>query len=174
MHLHQACIGILNQLINLTEVIKEDDFCRPVMALSQSSIGQHLRHTIEFFLCLEHGYTTGYVNYDNRCHDKLIETSKPAALSVLHRISAFVQSNFADKVLQLEVSYSKAVEESSRIATNYFRELSYNIEHAVHHMAIMKIGIREIASYIELPVDFGVAVSTLRYQEAISAPPIEQ
>jgi hypothetical protein len=32
-------------------------------------------------------------------------------------------------------------------------------------MAIMKIGIREIAPYIQLPPDFGIAASTIRYKE---------
>jgi hypothetical protein len=29
----------------------------------------------------------------------------------------------------------------------------------------MKIGIREVAPYISLPADFGIAASTIRYQE---------
>jgi hypothetical protein len=33
-------------------------------------------------------------------------------------------------------------------------------------MAIMKIGIREVAPYIDLSSDFGVAASTVRYREA--------
>jgi hypothetical protein len=52
------------------------------------------------------------------------------------------------------------------IETTATRELVYNIEHAVHHMAIMKIGVREIASYICLAPDFGIAASTIRYKEA--------
>jgi len=33
-------------------------------------------------------------------------------------------------------------------------------------MAIMKIGMREIASYIRLSPDFGVAASTIRYKDS--------
>jgi hypothetical protein len=68
--------------------------------------------------------------------------------------------------LKLEVGYKPDSEETMVIATNYLRELTYNIEHAVHHMAIMKIGIREVAGYINLPIDFGVAVSTIRYKDS--------
>jgi hypothetical protein len=56
-------------------------------------------------------------------------------------------------------------EECITIETNYFRELTYNIEHAVHHMAIMKIGIREVAGQVVIPTSFGVATSTIRYRE---------
>lgn len=65
----------------------------------------------------------------------------------------------------LEVGYLQDSEECVPVETNFLRELTYNIEHAVHHMAIMKIGIREVAPLIVIPKSFGVAVSTLRYRE---------
>ena len=63
------------------------------------------------------------------------------------------------------MGYNLNDEEAITIETNYYRELIYNIEHAVHHMAIMKIGIHEVAPYISLPADFGVAASTIRYKK---------
>jgi hypothetical protein len=68
--------------------------------------------------------------------------------------------------LQLEVGYERNSDTHVTIDTNYLRELSYNIEHAVHHMAIMKIGLKEVAAYVPLPDDFGIAVSTLRHAES--------
>ena len=50
------------------------------------------------------------------------------------------------------------------IETNIGRELAYNIEHAVHHMAILKIGLAIVAPEVKVPEGFGVAVSTLRYK----------
>jgi uncharacterized damage-inducible protein DinB len=164
MQLSRACNAILNQLIDLVSQLKDDDFTKPSVTLSHSTIGQHLRHTVEFFICLEQGYTTGVVNYDNRTHDKLIETDRFLALNALYRIQEFISSIQIDQPLQLEVGYHPNNEESIVIETNFWRELTYNIEHAVHHMAIMKIGIRETAPYVSLPSDFGVAVSTLRYK----------
>ena len=41
------------------------------------------------------------------------------------------------------------------------RELVYNIEHAVHHMAMIKIGLRQIAPEILIDKNFGVAQSTV-------------
>jgi len=71
--------------------------------------------------------------------------------------------------LRLEVGYGCNDEEGVVLSTNYLRELTYNIEHAVHHMAIMKIGISEIAPYVTCPRDFGVAVSTTRHRESVAA-----
>jgi hypothetical protein len=165
MQLSTACCTILNQLSDLVGQLKDNDFAKPSKALSNSTIGQHLRHTLEFFICLEQGYELGLVNYDKRSHDKLIETDKFIALGTIQKISEFISSKKIDQPLKLEVGYNLNDEDAITIETNYYRELIYNIEHAVHHMAIMKIGIHEVAPYISLPADFGVAASTIRYKK---------
>ncbi len=165
MDLTQACSNILAQLTDLVRQIRVHDFVKPAETLSSSTIGQHLRHTLEFFLCFEKGYEHGVINYDKREHDKLIESDKFIALSNIDKIREFV-SSLSEKTLQLEVGYDLENEDFLTIQTTATRELVYNIEHAVHHMAIMKIGVREIASYISLSPDFGIAASTIRYKEA--------
>jgi hypothetical protein len=103
------------------------------------------------------------INYDKRGHDKLIETDKVIALNAIRRIRRFIVATNNDCALRLDVGYDLHSEDCVTIQTNYFRELTYNIEHAVHHMALIKIGIREVAPYVNLSSDFGVAVSTLRH-----------
>jgi uncharacterized damage-inducible protein DinB len=164
MNLTEACSNILSQLAYLVEQIREDDFVKPAETLSHSTIGQHLRHTLEFFMCFEHGFDKGLINYDKRAHDKLIESDKYLALATIERISDFV-NNVSEKSLKLEVGYDLKNESFVTIDTTATRELVYNIEHAVHHMAIMKIGIKEIAPYVRLAPDFGIAASTIRYKE---------
>lgn len=165
MNLQIACTNILGQLSSLVEQISEQDFSKPATTLSGSTIGQHLRHTIEFFICFEQGFDKGVINYDKRAHDTLIESDKFIALSSLQRIQDFVNTQRADRPLKLEVGYDLSREEFVVIDTNYTRELVYNIEHAVHHMAIIKIGVREVAPYITLATDFGIAASTIRHKE---------
>ena len=166
MQLLGACKSILDQLEDVVMQINAQDYSKPSVTLSSSTLGQHLRHTLEFFLCLESGFEIGLVNYDKRNHDKLIESDKFIALAFLDRIRHFVSNHSEDKMLKLEMAYERDSENWLTIETNYWRELVYNIEHAVHHMAIMKIGIREVAPYVRLSADFGIAVSTLRYKEA--------
>lgn len=165
MDVTKACSQILSQLSDLIYQLKEEDYSKPSTALSGSSLGQHLRHTLEFFICLEAGYQTGIINYDKRSHDKLLETDKFIALNVIGTISRFLEDLKTNKHLTLEVGYDLERDVFERVETNAFRELVYNIEHAVHHMAIMKIGIREVAPYITLPPDFGIAASTIRHKE---------
>ena len=174
MQLFSACLQILEQLESTVDQIHPEDFGRPSETLSGFTIGQHLRHTLEFFICLENGFESGVINYDKRNHDKLIESDKFIALAAVARIRDFIAARKEDRELKLEVGYERHSEECVTISTNYFRELTYNIEHAIHHMAIMKIGVREIAPYVRLADHFGVAVSTVRYQEAVGAMPVKE
>ena len=163
--LYTAGLTILSQLSDVLDQISEEDFRKPSPALSNATIGQHLRHTLEFFVCLEQGYEKGVVNYDKRQHDKAIESDKFVALATIRNVLDFVSDKPTNKPMTLEVGYLPDSEEHVSVETNFMRELTYNIEHAVHHMAIIKIGIREVAPITVIPQSFGVAVSTLRYRE---------
>ena len=59
MNLTEACSNILSQLTDLVDQIRESDFVKPAETLSDSTIGQHLRHTLEFFMCFEAGFDKG-------------------------------------------------------------------------------------------------------------------
>jgi uncharacterized damage-inducible protein DinB len=165
MNLISVCRDILAQLAALTDVIGESDFRKPSIALSGSTVGQHMRHTLEFFLCLESGLQTGCINYDKRNHDQAIETDRVAAGLTIRRISHFLEHLNLDLPLKLEVNYHTDREENMVLETTSARELVYNIEHAVHHMALIKIGVREVAPYVTLDKHFGIAASTIRYRE---------
>jgi len=168
MKLFDTGANMLHQLADTINLMNPEDFVKPSHALSGATMGQHLRHTLEFFICLEEAYDNGTVNYDRRNRDVLMESDKFFALEVIARIEHFVRSQRHNKELTLEVD-DEAKESACHIGTNYYRELVYNIEHAVHHMAIMKIGLREVAPYVTVPPDFGVAASTVRFRKETMA-----
>jgi len=167
MELTRVCCGILDQLTAVVQQLEDRDFDRPSTTLSDSTIGQHLRHTLEFFACLEHGFANGVVNYDQRERNEEIETNRRLALVRLEQIKNFLDQQRDNCSLNLVVAYDRGSEQSQRIPSNFYRELAYNVEHAVHHMALIKIGIREVAPYVHVPDGFGVAVSTLRHQDSL-------
>ncbi len=166
--LASACHKTLDQLEDILYQIQSRDFCRPCLTLGCSTIGQHVRHTLEFFLCLEIGVSSDIINYNKRGHDRKMETDKFLAIKTLGRIRKFVTSHQLDRVLQLEFDDESNSESGQVITTNLHRELAYNIEHAIHHMAIMKIGINEVAPYVRLEENFGVAPSTVRYKNQLA------
>ncbi|MDZ4714908.1 MAG: hypothetical protein SH819_05505 [Cytophagales bacterium] len=167
MKLETDCKHILDQLAGIMRQLEEEDYCAPSVTLSRGTIGQHIRHTLEFFVCLKQGTASGVVNYDNREHDLLIESDKNRALDLAAEIMEFVSRPMDHQDLLLEVG--DAEDSGLTLPTNYARELVYNLEHAVHHMALVKIGLREVAPYVQIPLDFGIANSTLRYRESLQA-----
>src|SRR5579859_5999255 len=103
--LTRACHTILDQLTDTVRQMTASEFVHPSATLGGSSIGQHLRHTLEFFICLEQGCMQGVINYDKRAHDKLIETDKGVAMLAIGQIRQFIAGRHQDRPLLLEVGY---------------------------------------------------------------------
>ncbi len=166
MTINQSAHHILDQLDTVISQLGSEGFSEPLDVLSQASIGQHVRHTLEFFLCLIDAKNDGVINYDNRRHDHLIETDPLLARSIINSIRDFLSKEESDFSLELEANYQLNSHESIRLQSNFFRELAYNIEHAIHHMALIKIGVKNQFPEVDLPDHFGVASSTVRYQKS--------
>lgn len=162
MELQQAIKNVFIQLTDVLEQLTQQQYTHPSKNLFLATIGQHTRHVIELFLCLENGYEVGVVNYEKRKRDHRIETDKLFAADLLNRITH--QLSKKDKTLLLEACYDEPSNETMTVATNYVRELVYNLEHTVHHMALIRVGVNELSG-IKLPDDFGVATSTIKYRE---------
>jgi hypothetical protein len=145
----------LNQLV-------ESDYCKPLELLSSASIGGHTRHIIDGFLCLMLQHSTNTICYDSRVRDEKIATDNLFALQKISEIKLFLS--------QIEVGgsclfESKFLENLIVSDSSIEREMVHNIEHAIHHLAIIKIALKYYFPQIEIPKDFGVAFSTLQYWE---------
>jgi hypothetical protein len=163
MQVNQAIGNVFSQLQEVLAKLSKEQYIQPSRILCKATIGQHVRHVIELFLCLDQGYETGTVNYEKRKRDYRIETDIEIARSLMYRILA--QIGKPNKFLLLEGGYDDHSDTIIAIETNYFRELVYNLEHTVHHMALIRVGINEVSSII-VPDTFGVASSTIKYREA--------
>ncbi len=162
----QIAYAIKNVFVQLHETLDKltpEQYTACSKSLFNATIGQHVRHIVELFQCLESGYETGLVNYEKRKRDKAIETDKDLAISLLHQISNNLIR--ADKPIQLEMSYDDVSNETINVESNYYREVVYNLEHTVHHMALIRVGVGELSD-IMLPEGFGVATSTIKHREA--------
>jgi hypothetical protein len=163
MQLQYAIKKVFVQLTSSLEMLSAEEYTQPSRILFNATIGQHVRHVVELFLCLNNGYESGTVNYEKRKRDYRIETDKELAAALLQEICTGLAK--ADRSLCLEFSCNKDSDELITVATNYYREVIYNLEHTVHHMALIRVGINEVSS-VELPGDFGMASSTIKYRES--------
>ncbi len=148
-------------MINLTQQLYPDEITQKIDLLGTASIGQHMRHIIELWQCALLGYDSGLVDYHNRERNLLLECDKEAIIGAMQAILARA-SELEDKSLSLYISHN--AEGGIDIAeTTYLREVVYNVEHMIHHMAFIKVALRALRINLT-PPNFGMAYSTIQYQ----------
>lgn len=167
-NLQSYCQQNLLQLSVLLKAIKPETYVAKLPILSGNSIGQHVRHMLEFYQCLFNQSGSGMVNYDLRKRDLILEEDPNIAIGVIeHLISELnARSIRADKLV-LENDFSdNGKPEMDRISTSYERELAYCLEHAIHHQALIKVGLHVLELKHLAEQSFGVAPATIRYQNS--------
>lgn len=145
--------------IELLRQLTNDEFTQKNPELSNATIGEHMRHIIELFGCLLENYDYGLINYDERKRDLLLQTDKNEAITILEKY--LLELDKPNKELSLTYNYFSTIE---LLQTNYFRELIYNLEHSIHHQALIKVALHSLP-HVRIPNSFGVAPSTLEYRK---------
>ena len=167
MDLKQAAGNILEDVKLYLQQLDDERYKQRLDVFSGSSVGMHTRHIIEFYQCLiDHG-ASRIINYDKRMRNRAIEEDTRYTIGVIHDLLeklAHIDEN--DKLI-LEVSYELENGGYNLVDTNFKRELVYNLEHTIHHLALVKIGMKEIAPEILLPAHFGVAPSTIKFKKQL-------
>ena len=155
--------SIKNTLIELKDVLHQlnnETFTKPIPSLSNATIGEHTRHIIELYQAVLTAHDTGTLNYDARPRNKTIQENKIIAITTIDEIVNTIEKE--DKKLIMEHSVSNLI---TRIETNYFREILYNLEHCIHHQALIKVGLLSFKDVL-ITETFGVAPSTLEFRKA--------
>jgi hypothetical protein len=161
--LKQASNRILDQLIVLGESMTDEQFTKELPVIFLNSIGKHYRHIIEFYGVMLEGFESGMVNYDSRSRDPSLERSREKCLQILQQLkNRFLESVWPDPI-ELTGSYSLDSDKTFSLATNAVREIVYNIEHAIHHMALIRVAIQHEFPDIRIQEEFGYAISTLKH-----------
>lgn len=148
----------LDEMIALLKQLSDKEYSNPCTNLSNSSIGEHTRHIIELFQCLENQYESGIISYDNRQRNVLIQTNTDFAIQQIEQIQRNLNKENKNIVLKQKIQSHEITTES-----NYYRELLYNFEHCIHHQALIKVAILQYPT-IAIDKNFGVARSTIEYR----------
>ncbi len=149
----------LKSLSNLLLLLNDKQYNQKIEFLGDASIGGHSRHIIELLKCVTYGYNTCTVDYLHRIRDLAIETDKVFAMQELNLLADQIIK--PDKQMNLVI---ESIEETAAnyVTTTYFREIVYNAEHTIHHLALIRVALREMQLEI-VNEDFGMAYSTIKY-----------
>lgn len=155
----QTIRNSLNELTVLLLQLSDKQYCMPCSELSNATIGEHTRHIIEMFQCLHRHYEFGVVDYDKRERNLKMQTNTQFAIDVLEHIKFNIDKPNKDiQLMQIVCG------ETITFNSNYFRELLYNLEHCVHHQALIKVALFRY-DYISVDQNFGVAQATIEHRK---------
>lgn len=149
----------LTELSDLLSQLSNEDYTYPCEELSSSTIGEHTRHIIELFQCLLNQYDSGTINYDSRLRDYGIQTNTDKAQMAIAAILYSMPKPNKNLVLQQVIDEIEVTIES-----NFHRELLYNLEHCIHHQALIKVAVLQL-KHLQIDENFGVARSTIEYRK---------
>lgn len=158
----KTAIEILGQLEQVILQLNNEAYQRPIDLLSGNSIGKHVRHVLEFYQELIKGYKVDKIDYDRRERTLIIECDVHEAIKLIRDLNHMLYI-LKDKPLLLITGYEDETQENH---TSFLREITYNIEHSIHHMAIMRIAFQSEKMNVTLPPEFGIAHSTIKYQQS--------
>lgn len=162
--IEKFCKENLEQISSLIQLLKPEEYTRSLTVLSGSSIGQHVRHIAEFYLCLIKGIHRKEVNYDQRERDLRIETDIRFTTYTIDKIRTNLPCGIEDIRMHLSGNFSDCDGESLHIPTSFYRELAYCLEHSIHHQALIKVGLTELEKVMLINDNFGVAPATIRFR----------
>lgn len=166
----RAIVETLRQGEALLSGLSDEAYTQKHPQAFQASIGGHYRHCLDHFRSLLEAAPFGSLNYDRRERGTSVENDRAVALAVTRELIAGWEALDAQFVLRgLEVtcktSYTTSGSQMARSTVG--REIMYVVAHAVHHYAI--IGVMAGVNGLRLPPGFGIAPSTLKYQQTAAA-----
>lgn len=159
------CQENLNEIKKVLLQLTNEQYAHPSITLFGATIGQHVRHILEFYQSVFDGLETRVINYDNRKRNLLIETNSAYAIQIIDLINSQLSLSTTDETLVLEGNFCAEEGKKIKIKTSFLRELGYCLEHSIHHQALIKVGLLETNCISYIDENFGLAPATIRYRK---------
>jgi len=132
--------------------------------LGRSSVGAQYRHVLDHYRAVLDGVEDGWIDYDHRRRDVEVETDRDVAAGDTRGLIARLgglRGATSDAPLTVVAACSANLPGEPQLSS-LGRELHFLVSHTVHHYAIIKLLLDEADA---VPTDFGVAPSTLAWQQ---------
>lgn len=156
--------GILEQITAALNGLSGEQYRMPLEVFNGSTIGQHFRHIFDFYHCLLRDLESGPVDYCNRERHPRIESEPVYAKEKFSELMTRIEGLQEEEAVKVRADFT-ANEMVPRpvVHSTVGRELMFAFDHAVHHLAIIKIGIQTAFPNVKLEENLGVAPSTLKH-----------
>lgn len=135
-----------------------------------SSIGVHIRHCLDHFVCFFDGWSNGKIDYDARERDATLESDPENARTALADIEERLRGISSERLSEsVKIRQTVDVEgDASEVESTIGRELAFLSGHAIHHLALIDMMARKEG--VTFSESFSVAFSTAAYRVATGQP----
>lgn len=157
---------MFGQMDRLLEQLSDEAYAMPLPLFEGSSLGQHFRHIINFAECLLRDFREGQpVDYAARHRDASLERQPRQARAAIARLVRQMDEVPEEAPVQVRADFLGADDPRDRpvVQSTFGRELMFVHDHAIHHLAMIKMGVRTCFPEVQLDPAFGVAPATLKY-----------
>lgn len=157
---------IIDQITQVLSVLDKADYTNKLSLFNGSTIGQHVRHIHDFYHCVVRGVERGSLDYCNRERDANIEAEPEFALLLFRKMHETIQDFDVSEEIDVVPDFTDKEVERFSVKSSVGRELMYAYDHAVHHLAIIKMGLRQHFPTKEIDPAVGVAPSTIKFHKS--------
>ena len=167
MNSKEGTLQMTRQIIDLLDKIEESDYSKSVTIFSGSSLGDHFRHILDFYNCLIKGQTESFIDYSCRERNASVETQPLVAKRAFEAVNTALEKLDEDQPIQIRSDFSGDIRPV--VNSSIGRELMFAFDHALHHLAIIKMGLMASFPHIKVDENMGVSPSTLKKQNGEQA-----
>ena len=162
MNSKDGTLQMTRQIIDLLDKIEESDYSRSVAIFSGSTLGNHFRHILDFYNCLLKGHSINLIDYSCRDRNAIVETQPLAAKKAFEEVNLSLEQLDENQSIQVRADFSGNIRPI--VTSSIGRELMFAFDHALHHLAIIKMGLMASFPHIKVDENLGVSPSTLKNQ----------
>ncbi len=166
MNCKKGALQLIDSIISTMELIGDDLYDTPLELYNGSTFGKHFRHIYDFFNCLVEQSDGSCIDYCDRHRDSEIESSKSYAINCFKQLTIRIHDLSEESEMMVQADFEISSGLRPIVKTSVGREIMYAYDHAVHHLAIIKIGLKEKCPHALIDNNLGVAASTIRHQYA--------
>lgn len=154
---------LLDQVRCLLETLTDAQYVQSPVGSFKSSVGGHIRHSLDHIGALLTGFDSGEIDYEARERGTTIETDRAAALDLIRSLDARLAQRIEEsstrpvRTLLMLRSDCSPVELNSTCG----RETAFVLSHTIHHNA-MVAAMLSIMN-VEMPNRFGYAPGTIAH-----------
>lgn len=164
-------LNTLQSAAELLQGLSPEHYTQIQRPYFESSLGKHLRHILDHYLCFQRDFGKGLIDYDQRQRDCQLEADKDYALSTIRKLCSFLEglktTAAIGQPLKILMCNDVAAPAGEITQSTLGRELQFLQGHSVHHYALMAAMMK--VSGESVSEHFGVAPSTIVHEETVKA-----